>query len=82
MEQRIRPLEGRAESQPGSEIAKGSLGLYLVNKGIDSEGEEYLKQAIDSEKNIASYPSILNLAAYYARFKNQSEKSPGITNPI
>ena len=63
------------KANPGSEIAKGSLGLYLVNKGIDSEGEEYLKQAIDSEKNIASYPSILNLAAYYARFKDQPEKA-------
>ncbi|MDO8749293.1 MAG: tetratricopeptide repeat protein [Candidatus Omnitrophota bacterium] len=63
------------KANPGSEIAKGSLGLYLVNKGIDLEGEEYLKQAIGSKKNIASYPSILNLAAYYARFKNQPEKA-------
>ncbi len=63
------------KANPGSEIAKGSLGLYLINKGIDSEGEKYLKQAIDSKKNIASYPSILNLAAYYARFKNQPEKA-------
>ena len=63
------------KANPGSEIAKGSLGLYLVNKGIDSEGEEYLKQAVNSEKGIAAYPSILNLAAYYARFKNRPEKA-------
>lgn|SRR3989338_6193728 len=63
------------KANPNSEIAKGSLGLYLVNKGFDSEGEEYLKQAINSKKSIASQPSILNLAAYYARFKNQPEKA-------
>jgi len=63
------------KANPGSEIAKGVLGLYLVNKGFDSEGEEYLKQAINSKRNIAVYPSILNLAAYYAKFKNQPEKA-------
>ena len=63
------------KANPGSEIAKGVLGLYLVNKGFDSEGEEYLKQAINSKRNIAAYPSILNLAAYYAKFKNQPEKA-------
>ena len=63
------------KANPNSEIAKGSLGLYLVNKGIDSEGEKYLEQAVNSKKNIASYPSILNLAAYYARFKNQPKKA-------
>ena len=63
------------KANPGSEIAKGNLGLCLINKGFDRKGEEYLKQAADANKNIASYPSILNLAAYYARFKNQPEKA-------
>lgn len=63
------------KANPHSEIAQGSLGLYLVNKGFDSEGEGYLTQAMNSKKSIASQPSILNLATYYARFKNQPERA-------
>ena len=49
MERRIYIMEGES-GKPILilEIAKGSLELYLVNKGLDEEGEEYLKQAVNS----------------------------------
>ena len=68
------------KNNPDSEIAKGSLGLYLINRGFDEEGERYLRQAINSKKGIASQPSILNLASYYAKTLNQPQKALELLN--
>lgn len=59
---------------PNSGLAQGSLALNLINRGFFAEGEKYLMQAAVSKSDIASQPSLLNLATYYALFKNQPQK--------
>ncbi|MFH1338542.1 MAG: tetratricopeptide repeat protein [Candidatus Omnitrophota bacterium] len=61
------------KANPDSALAKGSLGLYLINRGFIAEGEEYLRQAAASSRDIVRKPTLFNLAAYYALVKNQPQ---------
>jgi tetratricopeptide (TPR) repeat protein len=68
------------KANPDSSLAKGSLGLYLINRGFIAVGEEYLEQAAASSRDIVKKPTLFNLAAYYALFKNQPQRGLDILN--
>jgi tetratricopeptide (TPR) repeat protein len=65
---------------PHSDLAKGSLALYLINRGFFAEGEKYLTEAASCKTQVALQPSLLNLATYYALFKKQPQKGLEVIN--
>lgn len=85
----IRNLEWRSEytlwvselrSNPDSDLAHGSLGIDLINRGFLKEGESHLLISMKSNKDIIRKTSLLNLAGYYALFQNQPDKALRILN--
>ena len=55
------------KTNPNSNLAKGSLGLYLANTSSAQDAEEYLKQSAASASiGNTKVASTLNLAYYYA----------------